>query len=264
MIKYNLHTHSFYCGHGKGTMEEYARAGFENGLEILGFSEHLPFPDGRLSSSRMDYSEKKEYEHDVLVEKERYEGKMKVCLSWECDYFPDMDGYYQQLKEETDYLIVGTHFLQKDGGYQSLFSSKYKLTKEDLKCYADSTIKAISSGYFDFLAHPDVFFLNYENFDSEAKAVSIAILDAAEDVGIPIEANGNGLVRPSRFPRPGYPLLEFWQLARERKITFVRNTDAHVVENLTKSIPMLEEFASRVGIKYAYPVSLNPLAFKTE
>ena len=96
------------------------------------------------------------------------------------------------------------------------------------------------------------------------KRASAAILDAAEDIGIPIEANGNGLVRPSRFPRPGYPLLEFWQLARERKITFVRNTDAHVVENLTKSIPMLEEFASRVGIKYAYPVSLNPLAFKTE
>lgn len=263
MLKYNLHTHSFYCRHGKGTIAEYAEEGYKKGLDVLGFSEHLTFPDDRLSRSRMAFSEKKSYEDDVLREKEKYMGKMDIHLAWECDYFKDMENYYPSLREKAEYLIVGTHFLPTDDGYKSLFG-KERLTKEDLHLYAKVTIRGILSNLFDFVAHPDVFFLNYEKFDEEAKAVSLDILDAVEDVGIPIEANGNGLVRPSPFDRAGYPMREFWLLARDRNITFVRNTDAHTVENLTKSLPLLDEFASSVGIKYAYPVSFAPLEFKTE
>ena len=70
-MKYNLHTHSFYCGHGSGTIKEYADFAQASGYEVFGFSEHIPFPDNHFKSSRMDYSRKALYEADVNEEKNR-------------------------------------------------------------------------------------------------------------------------------------------------------------------------------------------------
>lgn len=54
--KYNLHTHSVYCGHGVGKLEEYVSTAKEIDLELLGFSEHCPVKENRWKKSRMDYS----------------------------------------------------------------------------------------------------------------------------------------------------------------------------------------------------------------
>ncbi len=48
----NLHTHSFYCGHGHGHIAEYVQAAASTSLKALGFSEHCPFPDDRYRSTR--------------------------------------------------------------------------------------------------------------------------------------------------------------------------------------------------------------------
>ena len=42
-MKVNIHTHTYRCGHASGTPEEYIKRAIENGIEVLGFSEHAPF-----------------------------------------------------------------------------------------------------------------------------------------------------------------------------------------------------------------------------
>ena len=113
---FNLHTHSVYCGHGEGTLDEYADIALSSGLRTLGFSEHLPFPDNRLSYSRMDYSMKKPFEVDLERVRSKYSEKgLRILKGWECDYFEDMHEYYEELKETSDYLIFGVHNIPLDG-----------------------------------------------------------------------------------------------------------------------------------------------------
>ena len=82
-MTYNLHTHSFYCGHGSGMIKEYADRAEEKDFDILGFSEHIPFRDGFLSKSRMPYGDYASYESDVRKEKERR--PFPVLLGYEVD-----------------------------------------------------------------------------------------------------------------------------------------------------------------------------------
>ena len=42
---YNFHTHTFRCGHASWeNEEEYINKYIENGFNIVGFSDHMPFP----------------------------------------------------------------------------------------------------------------------------------------------------------------------------------------------------------------------------
>ena len=44
-IKVNLHTHTDRCRHAVGSVSDYCLEAQKYGLEILGFSDHGPFPD---------------------------------------------------------------------------------------------------------------------------------------------------------------------------------------------------------------------------
>lgn len=253
-MTYNLHTHSFYCGHGSGTIKEYADMAEEKDFDILGFSEHIPFMDGFLSKSRMPYGDYASYENDVKKEKERR--PFPVLLGYEVDYFASRHGYYEEVKDRVDYLIAGTHYIfRSDGSIKGAFAP---LDKEDMKYYAKQTLKALSSGLFSFFAHPDAY-LSATPFDAEARAIAIDILDTAEDLGIPLEINGNGIAQGR-----GYPSPDFWRLAAERNIPAVISSDAHVVGNLDASLEKAHAFADEIGIKLLYPETLYPLTFRTE
>jgi len=81
----NLHTHSYYCGHGFGEVVEYAQEGLDQGLALLGMSEHCPVPDNRWAGSRMSYSMLDSYNKDCLTTKAEYAGRLEVLRGFECD-----------------------------------------------------------------------------------------------------------------------------------------------------------------------------------
>ena len=51
----NYHTHTWRCNHAEPGEERYVRAAIKRGLQILGFSDHTPYPfsGGYTSSFRM-------------------------------------------------------------------------------------------------------------------------------------------------------------------------------------------------------------------
>lgn len=262
-MKYNLHTHSVYCGHATGTVNEYASYAEEKGFEVFGFSEHIPFPDNHYKSSRMDYSEKKRYEADVRREGER---AMKVLLGYECDYAPAWKGYFEDVLGEVDYLISGTHYLKRENGepvtpFYPPFSSK------DFVIYVNSTLKAMESGLFSFIAHPDVF-LCTKPFDKCAYSASVDLISAAVELDIPLEINSNGMIKADANPNGGcgYPNKEFWTLAKDMGAKAVLSSDAHKVENLDKYHQRLIDFSSDIGITLLEPVISrdNKLSFRIQ
>ena len=44
VMKANYHTHTARCGHAKGTDEQYVRAAIAQNFDVLGFSDHVPWP----------------------------------------------------------------------------------------------------------------------------------------------------------------------------------------------------------------------------
>ena len=261
MIKYNLHTHSFYCGHGSGEIKEYFDEAKTENFGLLGFSEHCPFPDGTYSTTRMAYEAMCEYERDVNALKG--DGNTSVILGYECDYLPEWHGYFEELKERVDYLISGTHFMFRENGDRiSPFSLSF--SRKDIPIYAKLYIKAMETKIFDFMAHPDVFLLNYK-WDEDAKAASRDIIEAAVDLDMPLEINSNGIVKAeeSGMDEYGYPNRNFWSLAKEYGVKAVVSSDAHKVENLCRNYDRVYEFAFGSGIELLEPVfDCGKLSFK--
>lgn len=249
--KYNLHTHSMYCGHGTGNIYEYVQYAEKAGFDVLGFSEHCPFPDDFYNSTRMAFSQRPQYENDVHRAKK--ESSIKVLLGYECDYFPKYRGYFEDLREKTDFLISGTHLIiRQSGKWSSPFSISF--SKSDMFSYCASCIEAIKSNLFLFIAHPDVFLLN-RKWDEDAKAISRDIIEAALESNIPLEINGNGIIKAEHDGASewGYPNRNFWALASSYGIKAVCSLDAHRVRNLDLHYSDVYSFADQMGIKLLEP-----------
>ena len=251
----NLHTHSYYCGHGEGELSEYAYKAEKEGLKVLGFSEHCPVKENRWRESRMDYSQFSNYIKDVIKLKNDYSGKLKILLGAECDW--DLKNqYYSYYKDYLlselgfDYLIIGSHCINIGG--EDLMVYKQSQSKLILHKYTDNLISAMQSGLFIIAAHPDLFANTYRIWDKEAIACSRAILECAEENGTCLEINGNGLRKemietPKGLRRP-YPLEEFWELSKNYDIKVSTSSDAHKPEDVAKL---------QAGFEFAKNLNLN-------
>ncbi len=249
----NLHTHSYYCGHGIGEVVEYAQKGLEQGLELLGMSEHCPVPDDRWESSRMPFSQLGSYIKDCISTKEEYAGRLEILRGYECDYLVHYRPYFEALQQECDYLFFGVHDLSLDiDDEQPIY---FGLTKADLIAYTKLYVQGIESGLFLFGAHPDVFCNSYPDWDEEAIACSKAIIECALANDVALEINGNGMrKRPIKTPygtRYPYPHHEFWKLASQYPVKVICSSDAHRPSYVNDSMDLYFSFAKECGIAYS-------------
>ena len=172
----------------------------------------------------------------------------------ECDYFPEYDEYYHSLKEKTDYLIFGVHLLQTSSDRDFALHHR-PMGKKELHAYTEEYLSSIESGLFLYGAHPDLFGINYLAWDDEAIACSKAILSCAQSYQMPLEVNTYGLRKPQVEANEGkrwaYPLLNFWLLARDYKISVVSGADAHSVSALSGFYPLCCEFLQSTGLSFS-------------
>lgn len=76
----NYHTHTWRCKHADGLEQEYIEAAIGAGMQVLGFSDHTPypFPNGYVSFFRMAPSQAADYFSTLTQLKERYAGKLSL------------------------------------------------------------------------------------------------------------------------------------------------------------------------------------------
>ena len=116
----NYHTHTPRCRHASGTEEEYVLAALEEGLKILGFSDHTPYRfDGTYYSSfRMYPHQLEDYVQSVLRLREQYADKIQIPLGLEMEYYP---AYFSEVlgwarDSGIEYLLLGQHFVGNEQG----------------------------------------------------------------------------------------------------------------------------------------------------
>ena len=231
-MKSNYHTHNYRCKHAKGKIEDYVKMAIAEGFDEIGISDHLPHPGMDIDNgSRMNYEDLPEYFKEIDEVIKKYGDKISIKKSMECEYFPHFEWLYKELLEEykVDYLLLGAHFFPYNGEW--VYVGRANLTPEKLDCYVDFVVKSMKTGLFKCLAHPDLFGLDYINWDEHAIKSSRKILKAAEELDIPIEINVNGFRKPkvkyNNGERYSYPIKDFWKLAKEYNVKIIVGIDAH-------------------------------------
>ena len=240
----NYHTHTNFCDHSKGEVEDFVKAAIENGVEELGFSEHSPylFPDGYESHYRAKKSTFGDYVARVLELKEKYADKIKIHLGVEMEYYPD---YFDETLEflsqyNIEYIILGQHFLDSERGLSPQVPSE---DEEHIKRYTEEVCEGIKTGVFTYLCHPDV--INYRGDEKIYKKYARIICKTAKECNVPIEFNLLGYLT-----KKCYPNEKFFSVVAEVGNDVILGIDAHEPERFYQKENELSaiEFLNSLGI----------------
>ena len=257
MKKTNFHTHTYRCGHANGSEEEMVCSAIKMGIEELGISEHVPLPHYRqhllkslvairgprsfLSlvhafiqngpSMRMPYPDMENYLDKIKECQDKYQDQIKIYKGFEAEGLEEYFDYYQSLlyEHKVDYLILGHHFHKHC--VHSDYYGKENMKKKDIYQYCNDVEKALETGLFSYLAHPDLFLIGYKEFDLDARTVSQRICEKAKELNIPLEVNAGGIRRGLRNVNGemiyAYPNTHFWKIAGEVGNDVILGFDAH-------------------------------------
>lgn len=253
-MKTNYHTHLAFCNHAEGYTKDYALEAIKQGFEVLGISDHAPNKNMVDHNVRMSTDRYDEYLLDIEKSQEVFKGKLKILKGIEVEFFYNHDKYYQDLRSKLDYLIHGQHYISMDKTYDNLISGFALSTKEQIYNYAEYMVDAMESGYFDIMAHPDLYMCGYGDFDKHAEKVAHIIAKKAEETNSILEYNANGYNRGMHVTPQGvvkkYPRDEFWKIVKNYNIRTILSSDCHTPENLyNDTIKEAEEEYLKLGLK---------------
>lgn len=245
---YNFHTHTYRCSHATGTEREYIERSIEGGIKYLGFSDHAPFrfPDGHESYYRVPMDMAEEYVSSIKKLHDEYKDIIEIHVGFEMEYYPKYFDKMLNIAQScgAEYLIMGQHFIYNEyPNGKSSFADTDRT--DDLNDFVLCVSSAIKSGYFTYIAHPDV--INYtgkkEIYAREMRKICVA----SREYNIPLEINLLG-IRSGR----NYPNTDFWKIAAEEKSPVTFGMDAHDSYNAydADSIIKAEKLATKLGLNY--------------
>lgn len=244
---FNIHTHTKRCGHAEENYldEDYIKEAIDAGMRYLCFTDHMPFPKemDEKKNLRMEYNTKCEYIETINKLKEKYKNQIKIESGFEIEYIPGKEKHLEELKKETDKLIIGQHLtITREGTIKYIDSG---MTDEELSQYADLIVRAIELGIPNIIAHPDYFMKYRRGFGREEEKASIKICEVASKYDIPVEINLGRIHNKSRNMYEDienikyedkiekmlkiieYPCNDFWKIAAEYNLKVLYGCDAH-------------------------------------
>lgn len=238
MQNFNYHGHTYRCGHADGTMsdEDFVREFIKKGFKKIAFTDHSPYKDGfdDRRVMRMAYGEKDNYLNSIKSLKEKYLNIIKIETGFEVEYVPGKEDYLMEIKNETDKLVLGQHFIL--GKNNEIIRFRYHdFTEEELITYAEYINTAIEQNIPDIIVHPDLYMINRTSFGDIETKVAHMICKSAEKYNIPLEINLTEawLYLSNMKNKVYYPSKKFWELASSYNIKVLYGIDAHYKEQIT-------------------------------
>lgn len=254
MQKFNYHTHTRRCGHADNNMtdEDFVKLFIKKGFTKIAFTDHCPQKEkiDFRNNMRMEYSEKENYLNSIKTLKEKYKDIIEIETGFEAEYLPGQEKNLFELKNETDKIILGQHFIYNDDESELLFFRRHDFSDEEVLRYAEYIKTAIEKNISDIIAHPDLFMLGREKFGKVEEKVANIICSTAEKYGIPIEINLSEPVLYSLGERENivYPCKEFWKIASEYKnLKVLYGIDAHFEDQIMNYEKAIEITNKHIG-----------------
>ena len=253
----NYHTHTYLCHHAYDEPRQYVEQAINNGLKVLGFSDHVPYPfkNGYVSDYHIFVSDSDKYVDIVTSLKKEYKNDIEILLGYEVEYYTkDFERMLNFISQyDYDYLILGQHFTfnEYDGHYVA-FNSR---DKNVLTQYVNQVCDGIDTGLFSLVAHPDI--VNMTCDEKHKIREYTRLCEHAKKNIIPLEINLLGLVA-----RRNYPTDLFWEIAAKVGNEVIISCDAHDAYRVgnKKEYERGLEYAAKFGIK---PIDYLNLVKKT-
>lgn len=252
----NYHTHTPRCRHAHGSEEEYVQNALAAGLQILGFSDHTPypFPDGYVSTFRMLPQELKSYVSSVLAMRKKYAGQIQIPLGVEAEFYPKYfaDMVCMLRDQGIEYMLLGQHMLHNE--VEGIGAGGPTADPSLLRQYCNQSIDAMYTGLFSYFAHPDL--MCFVGDSTVYRREISRLCRAANDCGIPLEINLLGLRDGKRYPNP-----RFWEIAAEEGCTVILGRDAHHPQMLLESAVEQQalQLVSSLGLRLSETISLQKI-----
>lgn len=272
MQKFNYHSHTYRCGHAELTMkdEDYIKEYIQMGFKKMAFTDHCPEKNeiDKRDDMRMSYSQKDEYLNSIKALKEKYADKIEIKSGFEVEYLPGEEENIRELKEDTDIIVLGQHFIYDDNKNLKIFWSKDYCTDEEIMRYAEYLENAMKLGIPDIVAHPDTYMTGRKEFGEVESKVASIICKSAEKYNIPLEINlaqifnntynrkqnGKRVLnddplekQKERLSNIRYPIKEFWEIASNYNIRVLYGIDAHFRGQILRFNELVELATEIIG-----------------
>ena len=244
----NYHTHTYRCHHATGTEKEYIERAIEGGIKYMGFSDHIPCInlDGSESAFRVSMDDRFNYSRKILALKEEYRDRIDIKLGYEAEYCPLLFDRMLEVCRETnaEYLILGQHFVGNEYKKGERVTSTESDSEERLRSYVDQVCEGMRTGYFSYVAHPDV--VRFSGDKEILRTHMRRLCRVSIETGIPLELNFLG-IREGRH----YPNADFWELVGEMGCEVVYGCDAHDKKSAYdgESFKKAEEMRKKYNLK---------------
>ena len=102
-MKANYHTHSRWCRHAVGEIEEYLEEAIRCGFYEIAMTEHVPHKN--TEDSWIPWEQFPDYDRALNRAIQKYQGKIHVIKGFECEYYPDEMDDYRRFQEEDGYEL---------------------------------------------------------------------------------------------------------------------------------------------------------------
>lgn len=264
MQLFNLHTHSNFSD-GKANAEDVVIEAVNQGLKVLGFSDHSPVPFENTFAIKNENVNN--YISTIKSLKEKYQDKIDIYCSMEMDFIPGIIKDFKKTKEELglDYMIGSVHLVGNN--IEKLWfidGSKVETYDEGLNNYFNGDIKKgvktffyqynemIETEVFDIVGHLDKIKMHNRNRyfleeDKWYRDLLMETLTLIKEKSLIVEVNTRGIYK--KRSTDFYPSSWILPIMREMNIPVVISSDAHLPNELTLCFKEAEDALKAAGYK---------------
>jgi len=273
MRLWDYHTHSNFCDHAIGSLEDYIQSAISQNLNQIGLTAH--FPMIYLPESFHHYAMSLEdlplYFNETNELKLKFKNEIEVLIGLEVDYFKKS---FNQIKKvikkhrgKFDYLIGSIHAIPWDG-YEALPIDMKKAVPIIKKLGIDNVFlryyemmdELVNTGFFDIIAHFDFLKKNGlkpENNEMDQKILTI--LDHIKEKDIIVEINTGGL---RKSVKEYFPSDDIIKELIQREIPMVLCSDAHTPNDIAYSFNETIVKLKKLGLTKLYRYETQNGSFK--
>lgn len=224
---------------------DFAKKAIEKGIGEICITDHMPI--NGLAGDRIPCGKVKEYCYRVREIADKYKGRLSVKIGIEIDYHPTLRNQIEDVLKigDFDFTLASSHLHAiKELDIFNLTKTKNNYAKAML----ENTISAIETGYFDAIAHIDMYrwiFSDSVRFplcddgfrEDRHRTLIDKALDAIKAHDMYLEINPHFAVSQKNISCV-YPSETIVECALNKGIKFSYGSDAHVCEDVGV---MLEE-----------------------
>ncbi len=231
-------------------LKQFADVASRNGIDEIGISEHIFrfYESAPMWPSWWRFPPDCSLGEYVDLIKGASHGDIPVKLGVEAEYLDGRENEIRDFLREApwDYVIGSVHFIGEwcfdDLARESEWDDKD--VNEAYRDYFALLDKAIGTGLFDIIGHPDVIKVFGRRASMDLRPLYEKVADTAAAMGVAVEVSTAGLRKPVSEMYPHPDLLGAFS---RRNVPIVVSSDAHYPEHVGHEFARAVEYARAAG-----------------